>query len=108
MRIVALVKRILLQILRDKRTLALLFIAPLVVLTLMNLVFNGKTVDPVLGIEDGSQTTIHLLKEADIVVKEYEKVSDIDDAIVKRDLDGFLQVKQHSRCVMMIQQQRKV
>lgn len=93
MRTVALIKRILLQILRDKRTLALLFIAPLLVLTLMNLVFNGKTVDPVLGIEKGSQQTIESLKDADIVVKKYEKVSDIDDAIVKRDLDGFLQVK---------------
>lgn len=90
MRIIALIKRILLQIVRDKRTLALLFIAPLLVLTLMNLVFNGETVQPVLGIENSSEQTIDMLKDADITVKEYKKVSDVENTIHKNDLDGFL------------------
>jgi len=60
MRTIALIKRILLQILRDKRTLALLFIAPLLILTLMDLVFNGKTVNPVLGIENANKQSFNL------------------------------------------------
>ena len=93
MRIVALVKRILLQIFRDKRTLALLFVAPLLVLTLMNLVFNGNTVDPVLGVTNGNPQIIEKLEDADIVLKEYDKVSNVNETIVDNDLDGFLQVE---------------
>ncbi len=93
MRTVALIKRILLQILRDKRTLALLFVAPLLVLTLMNLVFNGNTVDPVLGVANGNQQIIEKLEDADIVVKEFNKVSNVEDMILDKDLDGLLQVE---------------
>ncbi|SOB99198.1 ABC-2 type transport system permease protein [Ureibacillus xyleni] len=92
MRTLALIKRILLQIVRDKRTLALLFIAPLLILTLMNLVFNGKTVKPILGIENGSQQLIESFKEVDIVAQEYVDISDIEHAISKYNLDGFLQI----------------
>lgn len=92
MKTIALIKRILLQIFRDKRTLALLFIAPLLVLTLMNFVFNGETVDPILGIENGSQEMIELLENADVVVKEYEKVPSVSNTILRNELDGFLQI----------------
>ena len=93
MRTAALIKRILLQILRDKRTLALLFVAPLLVLTLMNLVFNGNTIDPVLGVAYGNQQIIEKLEDVDIVVKEYNKVSNVKEMILDKDLDGFLQVE---------------
>lgn len=93
MRTVALIKRILLQIIRDKRTLALLFVAPLLVLTLMNLVFNGNTVDPVLGVANGNQQMIEKLEASDIVVKEYNNVSNVNEMIVDKELDGFLQVE---------------
>ena len=49
MRTLALIKRICQEMLRDKRTLALLFIAPLLILTLMYFIFNGNTVDPKLA-----------------------------------------------------------
>ena len=90
---IALVKRILLQIVRDKRTLALLFVAPLLVLTLMNLVFNGNTVDPVLGVAHGNQPIIEKLEAADIDVKEFNEVSDVNEMILDKDLDGFLQIE---------------
>ncbi|WP_408894177.1 ABC transporter permease [Paenibacillus taichungensis] len=93
MRILALIKRILLQILRDKRTLALLFVAPLLVLTLMNLVFNGNTINPVLGVANGNQHMIEKLNDADIEVKEYNKVSNVNETILDKNLDGFLQIE---------------
>ena len=49
MRIRALAIRIIIQFVRDKRTLALLFLAPLLILGLMKLVFNGNTVEPDIG-----------------------------------------------------------
>jgi len=50
MRIRAIAVRIIHQFLRDKRTLALMFLAPLLVMTLMYLVFNGKTYHPNIGV----------------------------------------------------------
>ncbi|MGN1402521.1 MAG: ABC transporter permease [Bacillus sp. (in: firmicutes)] len=93
MRILALIKRILLQIVRDKRTLALLFIAPLLILTLMKLVFTGETVKPVLGVGNVNEQTIKFLQDADITVKEYESITDIELIIVDEELDGFLLVE---------------
>lgn len=49
MRIRALTLRILRQFLKDRRTLALMLLAPLLVLTLMKLVFDGQAVDPRIG-----------------------------------------------------------
>jgi ABC-2 type transport system permease protein len=46
MRTRALAIRIIRQFLRDRRTMALLFLAPLLVLTLMHFVFNGQQVKP--------------------------------------------------------------
>ena len=92
MTIAALVKRILLQIRRDKRTLALLFVAPILVLTLMNLVFNGSSVVPELGIQTGNDELVEKLQEADIVVHPYADDVNVKTSIVEDDLDGFLQV----------------
>ena len=102
MRIAALVKRILLQIVRDKRTMALLFIAPLLVLTLMNYVFDGKTVEPVLGVVNGNQQMIEKMIDADIVVKEYETASDINETILDDDLDGLLQVTEDKVTITLL------
>lgn len=102
MRVIALIKRILLQIVRDKRTLALLFIAPLLVLTLMNLVFNGETADPILGIENGNEQTIDAFKDVDIKVKEVKQVSNVKDTIDEYDLDGFLYVTEGKQTLTLL------
>ena len=43
MKTFAIAKRVLTELIRDKRTLALLFVAPLLVLALMSYVFNVDT-----------------------------------------------------------------
>ncbi|WP_226528111.1 ABC transporter permease [Metabacillus niabensis] len=93
MRITALVRRIFQQMLRDKRTLALLFIAPLLILTLMYLVFNGENIDPILGVENASDQLIEQFEEANILVEEFEKTSNIEEVIAEQDLDGYLKVE---------------
>ncbi|EFM12883.1 ABC-2 type transporter [Paenibacillus curdlanolyticus YK9] len=50
MRIGALALRIIQQFARDRRTLALLLLAPLLVLTLMKLVFDGQSTSPAIGV----------------------------------------------------------
>lgn len=90
MRVLALIKRIILQMLRDKRTLALLFFAPLVVLTLMYFFFNGDTEDPELGIVDMERSFIAVLEESDITVIEYTAADEA--TLIADELDGLLQM----------------
>ncbi len=89
MRVIALIKRICQQMFRDKRTLALLFVAPLLILTLMYFLFNGNTVDPKLGVAGVDSSLVTAFKGADIKVKQYESVT--NQTILDDDLDGLLQ-----------------
>lgn len=89
MRISALIKRILRQLLRDKRTLALMFVAPLLILTLMYFLFNGNTVDPKLGVVGIEEQLVDGFKKADIQVINLEKAK--HDSVIDQDLDGLLQ-----------------
>ncbi|NRD76529.1 ABC transporter permease [Bacillus sp. BRMEA1] len=89
MRISALVKRICLQMLRDKRTLALMFVAPLLVLTLMYFIFNGNTVNPKIGVVGVDQGLIKIIEKAKIDVKNYDKAT--KQTVVDDKLDGLLQ-----------------
>lgn len=90
MRILALIKRIIQQLLRDKRTLALLFVAPLLILSLMYVLFNSEAGEPKLGVVLHDSTLIDVLSDADIKVTQYEKTVAIEEVILDEDLDGFL------------------
>ncbi|HEY4552946.1 MAG TPA: ABC transporter permease, partial [Bacillaceae bacterium] len=52
MRTAAIIKRIIQEMFRDKRTLALLFVAPLLILSLMYILFNSDPANPRLGVHD--------------------------------------------------------
>ena len=90
MRISALVKRIMLQMFRDKRTLALLFLAPLLVLTLMYLIFNGNEDDMRLGIVGGNEMMIETLEDRGIQVESFESAD--AQTIEAEELDGILEI----------------
>ncbi|MFC4617667.1 ABC transporter permease [Camelliibacillus cellulosilyticus] len=64
MRINALTGRIIHQFLRDKRTLALMFLAPLLVMSLVSLIFNGKTYHPKIGVVHAPSTVIQTLEQS--------------------------------------------
>ncbi len=91
MRILALIKRICQQMLRDKRTLALLFLAPLLILTLMYFIFNGNTVHPKLAVVNVDHTLINVLEKADVDIIEYDSAN--KETMIADDLDGLLQLK---------------
>lgn len=88
MRILSIIKRICIQMLRDKRTLALLFLAPLLVLTLMYFIFNSDSKELELGVHNLDQATVKSLKSMDIHVKQYDHLT--ADSILDKDLDGIL------------------
>src|SRR5690606_33704725 len=90
MRISALIKRIFQQLLRDKRTLALLFVAPLLILSLMYPMFNGNTSEPVLGVVNIDDKLVDTLKEIDIEIEKFEHVTNPEQTILDYELDGLL------------------
>jgi len=90
MRISALIKRIFQQLLRDKRTLALLFVAPLLILSLMYVMFNGNNSEPVLGVVNIDDKLVDTLKEIDIEIEKFEHVTNPEQTILDYELDGLL------------------
>lgn len=90
MRIRALAIRIIRQFVRDKRTLALLFLAPLLVLTLMNFVFNGRTVKPDIGAVSLPPAVAEKLAQAGADVAAYPSADEAGKKLREGRLDAVL------------------
>lgn len=90
MRIRALAIRIIRQFLRDKRTLALLFLAPLLILCLMKLVFNGQTVNPEIGAVSVPQQLVERLEQWDAHITVYDDAESAEAALKAGDLHAVL------------------
>lgn len=71
MRIKAIVKRILLQLKHDKRTIALMILAPMLVLTFMSFFFGGSAYNPKIGIINAPLKFVERLEEKDAIVTRY-------------------------------------
>ncbi|WP_075983287.1 ABC transporter permease [Bacillus massilinigeriensis] len=93
MRPIALVRRIFRQMLRDKRALALMMVAPLLILTLLHYLFNGNTNDPRIGAYQVNPTIIEQLKDKDIKVIDYEQLKNAKKVMKNDDLDGVISFK---------------
>lgn len=90
MRILAIVKRIANQFKRDKRTLALMFIAPLLLITLLNFLFDSDSVNPKVGEYGLTNSMITQLEKSDLSIKKYANNTNPKDKIEKNDLDAFI------------------
>lgn len=94
MRITALIKRIIQQMIRDKRTLALMMIAPLIILTLIHFLFTSDNENnPKIGVNHIDRTIEKQLESKDITIIKYPSNKNAKKTIVHDDLDGFLQIK---------------
>lgn len=100
MRTLAVIKRIIRQLLRDKRTLALLFFAPLIVLTLMYFFFGGETAAPDLGVVNIDERLAEALEEQDMNIIRYEEAD--RETVIENDLDGLL-VSEASQLNLILQ-----
>jgi ABC-2 type transport system permease protein len=90
MRIRAITLRILRQFIHDKRTMALMFIAPLLVLSLMSLVFNGDAYEPKIGVSGVPLNMSAALKEQNATIKEYASVELGKEALVEGKIDALI------------------
>ncbi|MBP3039185.1 ABC transporter permease [Bacillaceae bacterium Marseille-Q3522] len=90
MRINAIIIRIVRQFIRDKRTLALIFLAPLLILTMLHLVFNGETYYPKIGVVNLPDQMKEIFPEDDAEITYYDREEDADEALHEQQLDGYL------------------
>lgn len=93
MRIWAIVKRIVNQFRRDKRTLALLFLAPLVLLTLIHFLFESDSVIPKVGINGLSTSFVQKLKDTDMKVTHVSANESAKKHIQSKDYDAIISKK---------------
>ncbi|MFC4307055.1 ABC transporter permease [Cohnella boryungensis] len=93
MRVRALFIRIFRQFARDRRTLALLIAAPLLVLSLMYLVFNGDTYQPKLGTVELPEALVQRFAAQDAEVFAYSTPEAAEAALQARDIDAYLSLR---------------
>lgn len=75
MRMLQLIKRICKQVLRDKRTLALLFLAPIFVITLLNYIFPDPDDEVTIAVVNVSDDVISILEDNDMIVKQENEIN---------------------------------
>ncbi|RDW21104.1 ABC transporter permease [Oceanobacillus arenosus] len=90
MRAMALTIRILRQIIRDKRTLALLIFAPILVLTMLHLVFNGDDYVPKIGFVGLPEMITEQMELKDAVITEYSNEGEANKDLINQDIDGYI------------------
>lgn len=101
MRIAALVKRILQQIGRDKRTLGLLVFAPILVLTMLHLVFNGDDYTPKIGLVNTPEQIKDKMELEGAEITELKDEDKAKELLSERDLDSYLVFDQMSPAVYL-------
>ncbi|WP_168119410.1 ABC transporter permease [Paenibacillus sp. HB172176] len=94
MRIRALILRITQQFIHDKRTMALLIVAPLLVLTLMYLVFNGDSYKPALGAVNLPSAFASALENHDAEITSFPSQEEAAASLEKQEIDGIISIKE--------------
>ncbi|WP_034995187.1 ABC transporter permease [Liquorilactobacillus vini] len=95
MKTYAIAKRILIEMLRDKRTLALMFLAPLLILTLMYFLFQSNTTQIAsLAVKNVDQSLLSSLKNKHLKIYQlHTKNVSAAELIKEHDYSGVLQQK---------------
>jgi ABC-2 type transport system permease protein len=101
MRIRALAIRIIRQFIRDKRTLGLLFLAPLLVLTLMHFVFDSQTVRPDIGTVSVPPQLAERLIGAEANVVPFAEADEAKRALERGSLDAVLSLEGGKPAIML-------
>ncbi|MDB5083880.1 MAG: transporter permease, partial [Bacilli bacterium] len=94
MRIRALTIRICRQFLHDKRSLALMLVAPLLILTLVSLVFNGTTYQPKIGIVDVPTAITQGLSQANVALNSYPSSASALESLSKQNIDAYIDMQE--------------
>lgn len=101
MRVWALTVRILRQIIQDKRTMGLLIFAPMLVLTMLYLVFEGEDYVPKVGFVDVPEMIMDNMDLSDAEITTYGNESEAKADLNKQELDGYVMFSDQSPSVLL-------
>lgn len=92
MRTLAITKKVIKELLRDKRTLAMMFVAPIFIMWLMNTMFSASSsTDVTLATVDVKEAVVKTLDKVDhINVKTYSSQASAKAALEDQDVDGII------------------
>lgn len=92
MKLLAMIQRVIIELLKDKRTLALMFLAPLLVLTLMYFIFNSdEDTTLTIGVDNSVSTQItDSIESDDVKFKDFTSSQHIKSKIEHHHLDAFI------------------
>lgn len=94
MRVMAIVKWVLREMLRDKRTLALMFVAPLFILTLMYFLFqNNSTSVATIGVSNLDSAVVTAIKNDHTRIKSYGSTAVAKTKVRQDNLAAFIRQK---------------
>lgn len=101
MKVIALVIRILRQLPRDKRTLGMLVFAPILVLTMLHLVFNGDAFVPKVGLVNIPNMMIEQIDTTEAEITEYSNLNQAKADLAKREIDGYMTLDNESPSIFL-------
>lgn len=101
MRVRALILRIWRQFLRDKRTLALMLVAPLFILTLISLIFNGSTYTPKMGLVNLPSSATKALSSANLNVVSYSSPESALSALKSGSIDAYMEMTDNTPHIVL-------
>lgn len=92
MKLLAMIQRVIIELLKDKRTLALMFLAPLLVLTLMYFIFNSdEDTTLTIGVDHSVSTQLtEGIKSDNVKFKNFTSNQHIKSKIEHHHLDAFI------------------
>ena len=95
MRTIAIAKKVIKELLRDKRTLAMMFVAPVFIMWLMNLMFSASTtVNVKLATQDLPTGLITKMDEFDHVdIETYQDLDQAKEALANEKVDAVISYK---------------
>lgn len=97
MRIIAIAKRIFLQNIYDKRTLALMVVAPLIILSLVYALFNTTTsIKPIIGVNNIDIELKEKLEKNETKIIEYSDSNNIKQKMNNDNLAAFIEYKDNN------------
>jgi ABC-2 type transport system permease protein len=100
MRVKALIIRIIKQFFHDKRTLALMIVAPMLILWIMSLVFNGEKYTPHIAVVNVPTLMLATLDGRDLTITQMSK-TEAEDAIASQEIDAMITIEDKSPVITL-------
>ena len=97
-----LIIRIIKQMKNDRRTLALMMIAPLMIMSLMYLLLGESSYEPVIAIDSSfPQSIAETMKEQSVKVVRFD--DDIDERLKNKEIDAYLSTGPNGMTIRMLE-----